>query len=359
MSRATQPRDLVPRTRSVKTTAVLLAAVTLSCAAGVGASSASTGGAPTPTTPRPATQAGGGTSTAAPTVPAPDAAQPVAAGGTPRVPSAVPDAPARVRATVTRFAVSTKTWSAGAAAPVIALRIDADRVTAARAQVRVEDRSSRRIVLRQSFGIVRSGVDVSAAITTRLAARPGRYRLRLIVRDQTGRRTVKARSLVVAPAVTPTAATPPAATGAYVFPVQGACNFRSLEAQRFHSPREAGRAHNGQDIGTYDGFPPVVAVTAATVSAVFYDDAGGGWTIVFAGDDKVDYGYLHLKAGSIVVSAGQRVTAGQRVANAGNTGGDYEPHLHFEMRPTPWAAHRADAIDPMPLLAGLPNPCDG
>lgn len=300
------------------------------------------------------TTAGGGVSAAAPVATTTPAA--ADAAGTPRVPRTVPDAPARVRIAVTRFAVSAPTWTAGAAAPTIAVRLDASRATAARVQVRVEDRATSRVVLRQSLGLVRSGVDVTTAITPRLAAKPGRYRLRLIARDQTGRRTVKARALVVA-AAAPTV--PASAKGGYVFPVQGACNFRTLQAQRFHSAREAGRAHNGQDIGTFAAFPPVVAVTAATVSQVFYDDAGGGWTIIFAGDDRVDYGYLHLKAGSIVVQPGQRVAAGQRVADAGNTGGDYEPHLHFEMRPTPWSAHRADAIDPMPLLASLPNTCEG
>ncbi|MEV4422283.1 M23 family metallopeptidase [Patulibacter sp. NPDC049589] len=348
MSRATQPRDLVPCTTSVKTTAVLLAAVTLSCAAGVGASSASAAGAPTPTTQQAPSTSGGAVAPASTTTPA---------SGTPGVPKTIPDAPARVRAVVTRFALSASSWATGNAAPTIDLRIDARRATAARVQVRVEDRTTRKIVLRQSFGVVRSGVDVQSAVTKRLLALPGRYRLRLIVRDQTGRRTVKARGLQVTAA--PAAASTPTGVAGYVFPVQGACNFRSLDAQRFHSAREAGRAHNGQDIGTYSGFPPVVAVTAATVDSVFYDDAGGGWTIVFDGDDGVAYGYLHLKAGSIVVQPGQRVAAGQRVANAGNTGGDYEPHLHFEMRPIPWSAHRADAVDPMPLLLKLPNPCDG
>ncbi|MSW51737.1 MAG: peptidoglycan DD-metalloendopeptidase family protein [Actinobacteria bacterium] len=350
----------------MKTTAVLLAAVTLSCAAGVGASPALGAGAPTPTTPPStvATTASGGAVAASPVATTAIPASAPAAGGTPRVPRTIPDAPARVRAVLTRFAVSAPTWAVGAAAPTIALRLDASRITAARAQLRVEDRTTRRVVLRQSLGTVRSGVDVTAALTQRLAARPGTYRLRLIARDQTGRRIVRARSLVVAapaPAPAPPAApvAPPAAKDGYVFPVRGRCNFRSLGAQRFHSAREAGRAHNGQDIGTFSGFPPVVAVTAATVSQVFYDGAGGGWTIIFVGDDRIDYGYLHLRAGSIVVRPGQRVAAGQRVADAGNSGGDYEPHLHFEMRPTPWSAHRGDAVDPMPLLAGLPNTCEG
>lgn len=100
-------------------------------------------------------------------------------------------------------------------------------------------------------------------------------------------------------------------------------------------------------------------MTNATVASVGYDDAGGGWTIVFNGDDGIAYGYLHLKPGTILVSVGQRVTAGQQVANAGQSGGDYDPHLHFEMRPIPWDANRAKAVDPMPLLLKLPNSCEG
>lgn len=281
------------------------------------------------------------------------------AHGTPPVPRTVPDAPARVRATVTRFVISTPSWDARSAAPTIALRLDARRATAARVQVRVEDRATRRIVLRQSFGVVRSGVDVSAAVTRRLAALPGRYRLRLIVRDRTGHRTVRARGLQVLAGGTTDTSVPRAPRSGFVFPVQGACTFRSLHAQRFHAPRGGGRAHNGHDIGTFTGFPPVVAVTGATVRSVAYDAGGGGWTVVLAGDDGTDYGYLHLQTGSIVVRVGQRVSAGQRVGNAGATGGDYEPHLHFEMRPAPWDAHRAHAVDPLPLLSALTNPCQG
>jgi murein DD-endopeptidase MepM/ murein hydrolase activator NlpD len=275
----------------------------------------------------------------------------------------VPDAPARVRAVVGRFALSAPTWTTGTAAPKIAIRIDAPQITAVRVQVRVEDRASSRVVLRQSFGVVRSGTEVSQQVTPRLAGKPGSYRLRVLVRDQTGRKSsANARTLKVeAPAAPRPAAPAPAPKGAggYVFPVLGACNFRSSHGQRFHAGRGGGRAHNGHDIGTFDGFPPVVAVTSGTVSRVWFDGSGGGWTIVFDGDDGTAYGYLHLKTGSILVQPGERVAAGQTVANAGNTGGDYEPHLHFEMRPVPWDAHRDDAVDPLPLLSRLPNGCTG
>lgn len=364
MSRATHPQTPVLSIRSVKTAAVLLAAVTLPCIVGGVCASAVQAETQTPTAI--ATARSGGLSQAATS-----AVPPTSTDGTPPVPDQVPDAPARVRAKVTRFAISTSTWTAGTAAPKIDMRLDASRVTAARVQVRIEDRSNDRIVARQSFGVVRSGVNVQKRVTTALAKRAGSYRLRLIVRDATGHELRgRVRSLRVesastpksvpasAPAATPKA--PAAGAGGYVFPVQGACNFRSLAAQRFHAGRDGGgRQHNGQDIGTFDGFPPVVAVTNATVASVGYDDAGGGWTIVFNGDDGIAYGYLHLKPGTILVSVGQRVTAGQQVANAGQSGGDYDPHLHFEMRPIPWDANRAKAVDPMPLLLKLPNSCEG
>jgi len=280
---------------------------------------------------------------------------PVSAGGT--------TPPARVRAAITRFALTRSTWTLGGAAPQVRVRIDARRATAATVQLRIEHRTTHRLVVRQQLGAVASGVDVVQALSPKLADRPGRYRLRLVVTDATGHRARRQgapaiRTLAIRrPAAPQPIAAPPA--GSYVFPVQGPCNFRTLQAQRFNAGRSGGRRHNGQDIGTYDGFPPVVAAAAGRISRVWWDDGGGGWTLVIDGDDGIAYGYLHLKPGSIVVRAGDRVTPGQRVANAGNSGGDYEPHLHFEMRPRPWDEHRDDAIDPMPFLVALPNPCDG
>ncbi|MFA4928861.1 MAG: M23 family metallopeptidase [Patulibacter sp.] len=288
--------------------------------------------------------------------------------GTPTVPAKVPNPPARVRAKVSRFTLSSSTWKTGSAAPKINLRIAASKATAARVQVRIEN--GRRIVARQSLGVVKSGVNITKTVTGRISSQPGSYRLRLIVRDATGRKIqAGARTLRVtvptapaapaAPAPVAPAATPEPSAAGYVFPVQGACNFRSLSSQRFHAGRSGGRLHNGQDIGTFSDYPPVVAVGPGTVERIWFDESGGGWTIVFNGDDGIAYGYLHLKPDTIVVKVGDRVTAGQGVAHAGKSGGNYDPHLHFEMRPIPWDQNRATAIDPLPFLQKLPNPCTG
>lgn len=393
MSRATTPQTAPLSARNVKTTAVLLAAVTLSCVVGVGDASASDAAAETLTSPTTATaatvpagevtaaevaaakrSAGAGGERAATTrsvaakssggVSADQAVS--ATQGTPTVPDEVPNPPARVRAKVSRFTLSSGTWTTGSAAPKINLRIAASKSTAARVQVRIEN-SRRRVVARQSLGVIKSGVDITKTVTKRISSQPGSYRLQLVVRDATGRKTqagarvlrvtVAKKATSSAPDGTPAAA--PETTAGYVFPVQGACNFKSLSSQRFHAGRSGGRLHNGQDIGTFSSFPPVVAATAGTVERVWYDESGGGWTIVFNGDDKIAYGYLHLKPDTIIVKAGDRVTAGQQVANAGKSGGNYDPHLHFEMRPIPWDESRATAIDPLPLLLKLPNQCSG
>lgn len=395
MSRATTPQTAALSARNVKTTAVLLAAVTLSCVVGAGGASASDAAAETltpPATTATATVAGevsaaevaaakrasrrgeraASERTAAPrssggvgvtpTVPA------STTEGTPTVPAKVPNPPARVRAKVSRFTLSSSTWKSGSAAPKINLRIAASKATAARVQVRIENRG-RRVVARQSLGVVKSGVNITKTVTKRISSQPGSYRLRLIVRDATGHKTraaartlrvtqPKAAAAPAAPAVVPAAAPQPGA-GGYVFPVQGPCNFRSLSSQTFHASRSGGRLHNGHDIGTFSDYPPVVAVGAGTVERIWFDESGGGWTIVFNGDDGIAYGYLHLKPDTIVVKVGDRVTAGQPVAHAGKSGGNYDPNLHFEMRPIPWDQNRATAIDPLAFLVKLPNQCTG
>ncbi|MGE4425687.1 MAG: murein hydrolase activator EnvC [Solirubrobacteraceae bacterium] len=273
--------------------------------------------------------------------------------------------PARVRAKLTRFSLSRATWPVGGKAPVVRFRIDARRRTVARVQLRYEDRSTRKLVLRQDLGTVRSGTTVRHPVHAEMAGRPGRYRVRVIAVDTTGHRARRrgapaSRNLRVREKRSATEPATPKATpgpGGHVFPVQGRCNFRTVSGQRFQAARGGGRAHNGHDIGTFDAYPPAVAYATGTVSRTWWDDGGGGWTLVIDGDDGRAYGYLHLKPGSIVVKAGQRVTAGQHVADVGRSGGNYDPHLHFEIRPIPWADNRARAIDPLPLLAALPHPC--
>jgi murein DD-endopeptidase MepM/ murein hydrolase activator NlpD len=45
--------------------------------------------------------------------------------------------------------------------------------------------------------------------------------------------------------------------------------------------------------------------------------------------------YAHLRRGSLTVRPGERVRAGQRMAQCGNSGNSSEPHVHFQLMDTP------------------------
>ncbi|MEC4016348.1 M23 family metallopeptidase [Streptomyces sp. H27-D2] len=45
----------------------------------------------------------------------------------------------------------------------------------------------------------------------------------------------------------------------------------------------------------------------------------------------VHTGFAHLRRGSLRVTVGDSVTAGQEIAECGNSGNTSEPHLHFQL----------------------------
>jgi murein DD-endopeptidase MepM/ murein hydrolase activator NlpD len=51
--------------------------------------------------------------------------------------------------------------------------------------------------------------------------------------------------------------------------------------------------------------------------------------------DGVYAAFAHLRRRSALVSAGQRVTAGQQLAQCGNSGNSSQPHLHFQLMDRP------------------------
>jgi murein DD-endopeptidase MepM/ murein hydrolase activator NlpD len=69
----------------------------------------------------------------------------------------------------------------------------------------------------------------------------------------------------------------------------------------------------------------------------------GNWVVIRHGGGEFSH-YAHLKQGSVRVKAGDKVKAGQVIAQLGHTGNTTEPHLHFQL---------TDGADPL-YSRGLP-----
>ncbi|MHB9148505.1 MAG: murein hydrolase activator EnvC family protein [Thermoleophilia bacterium] len=129
----------------------------------------------------------------------------------------------------------------------------------------------------------------------------------------------------------------------WVFPVEGPNSF----INDWGFARSGGRSHKGTDIMTARN-TPVVAVVNGTVKRTSASDSGlGGVTIWLTGSDGNSYYYAHLTSIASGIRAGSRVSAGQVIGYAGNTGNARggEVHLHFEIHPG-----GGSAINPYPTL---------
>jgi biotin carboxyl carrier protein len=82
----------------------------------------------------------------------------------------------------------------------------------------------------------------------------------------------------------------------------------------------------------------------------------GNHVVVDAGDGT--YAVLaHLRRGSVRVTVGDRVAAGEQVAECGNSGNSSEPHLHVQLTDSPWVAGACGR--PMAFRDGDPGGGDG
>jgi Peptidase family M23 len=134
------------------------------------------------------------------------------------------------------------------------------------------------------------------------------------------------------------------ALAAWAWPLHG----EVISSYRNGDDPYAGGQHRGIDIAGEIG-APVAAVAAGEVR--FAGTAGSsGLTVSVRTDDGFDTSYLHLSVTH--VSAGERVSAGQRLGAVGTSGvrSTVAPHLHFGVRE---AGSRHAYRDP---LAFLPPP---
>jgi murein DD-endopeptidase MepM/ murein hydrolase activator NlpD len=218
-----------------------------------------------------------------------------------------------------------------------------------RALARVDLLAPGKPAVRARLGRVRASGAVKATWTATLA--PGRYTARLVVTIGSTKQYFRQTLTVAAkPAPAPSPAPPAALTTSVsrTFPVQGPYTFGG-EQSKFGVGR-TGHTHQGQDLAAAEG-TPVVTPIAGTVHHVAYQAKGAGCYVVVHGADNRHYVFMHLQANSTVVTKGQAVAAGQRLANVGNTGGSDGPHLHFEIWVNGWWATKASTpIDPLPEL---------
>jgi murein DD-endopeptidase MepM/ murein hydrolase activator NlpD len=101
--------------------------------------------------------------------------------------------------------------------------------------------------------------------------------------------------------------------------------------------------HTGQDFAVPTG-TPVHAVGPGTVHATTCGDGFGNQVVVRHPDGYFTQ-YAHLAR--VDVRRGQEVSAGERLGVSGATGNVTGPHLHFEVRITPYMG---SAVAPLPWL---------
>lgn len=105
-----------------------------------------------------------------------------------------------------------------------------------------------------------------------------------------------------------------------------------------------GANHNGLDVASVIG-TPLYAPTSGTVRRAG-PATGFGLAVYLQGDDGAVYVYGHIN--DYFVRTGDRVLAGQQIAEVGNTGNSTGPHVHFEVHPD--GSMYSGAGDPVPWL---------
>ncbi|MEU2347101.1 M23 family metallopeptidase [Modestobacter sp. NPDC049651] len=114
-----------------------------------------------------------------------------------------------------------------------------------------------------------------------------------------------------------------------------------------------GVTHLGVDIAARIG-TPVYAATSGVVQRAGAA-TGFGLAVYVRGDDGAVTVYGHVNR--YFVQAGERVKAGEQIAEVGNRGQSTGPHLHFEVHPG--GGMYSGAVDPVPWLRARGIPITG
>lgn len=128
--------------------------------------------------------------------------------------------------------------------------------------------------------------------------------------------------------------------GQFVQPVNGPIT--SPFGYRVHPILHTRKFHDGTDFGAPQG-TPIHAAADGVVASTGYMNGYGNTVVIYHGNGLSTL-YAHIRHGGIVVSEGQSVRAGQKIAEVGSTGRSTGPHLHFTV------INNGRKVDPMSYL---------
>jgi murein DD-endopeptidase MepM/ murein hydrolase activator NlpD len=114
----------------------------------------------------------------------------------------------------------------------------------------------------------------------------------------------------------------PVTGGAYMWPVKG-------EVIAEFGPAARGVHNDGINIAAPEG-TEIVSAAAGTVAFIGKEIKSFGTLVLIKHKDGVISAYAHL--GEVLISEGEEVAIGQRIAKVGQTGKVDTPQLHFEIR---------------------------
>ncbi|MDN6399778.1 MAG: M23 family metallopeptidase [Brachybacterium sp.] len=176
-----------------------------------------------------------------------------------------------------------------------------------------------------------------AAQAVEVSAHPARYEhyspvaiaiLAALIGPTTG--TATASSTDGSPVIVPALAE----SSRVVFPLpEGTWTATSPFGYRTHPITGERKLHTGADFSAADG-TPILAAADGTVTVAEFSGGYGGLVVIehTIGGATVATAYAHSWEDGIHVTAGDRVTAGQHIADVGSSGMSTGPHLHFEVR---------------------------
>lgn len=106
-----------------------------------------------------------------------------------------------------------------------------------------------------------------------------------------------------------------------------------ITAQAYYS---SGKFHGAIDYGVSSGTPVHAAADGVVMSTANLSSSYGTYVVIRHANGLQTY-YAHGTYGSICVSPGQTVKRGQQIMSSGDTGNSSGPHLHFEVRKSPYS----------------------